>query len=101
MDRVTRRDLTSRIGPARQNSVEAFVISIVTGEDDPSKVDPTDPLTAWGYDDRNIDALADTINKAKWHKVRVTYTEIEQCKTIQKVIDLVAKKVKVQMKAQA
>jgi acyl carrier protein len=77
--------------------VEAFVISIVTGEDDPSDVDPSDQLSTWGYDDRNIDALADTINKAKWHKVRVTDTEIEKCETIQDVIDLVASKVKAQV----
>jgi hypothetical protein len=82
MKQPTKARLTSRISPARQSSVAAFVISIVTGRD-PSEIDPSDQLASWGFDDRNIGSLEDTINKARWHNVQVTDQEIERCKTIQ------------------
>jgi hypothetical protein len=96
--RPTTAQLTRRIQAARSNSVDAFVKTIVTGRD-PNEIEASDQLSAWGFDDRNIDQLADKINEAHWHKVRVKYAEIERCKTIQDVIDLVAQKVNAQIRA--
>ena|ERR1700683_4744613 len=88
---IIRKELAGRIRPVLDDSAKAFVIDKVTGRD-PDQIDPGDRLSSWGYDPQHIDLLADAIDAEHWHNVSISHLEIQACKTIQDVIDLVAKK---------